>query len=136
MSKESNFHRSVVRHLKNMGFSCMVQSKSFPDIVAWKPFTDDAGRSLVVNTQINLAEDSYSKLVIPFFITLIKCKESGKLTTKEKSTAIGLLEENRCNSFIVASRDKKKKLDFNELTFNTPRRRKSKREKPTIPSYI
>lgn len=125
--KGYNFQRRVLKHLKEQGFNCVVQ-KSFPDIIAWKPFMDSNGMSPVLHTQMMMGNKVSHNTFIPFFVTLVECK---KLTKKTKKEAEKVLKENRCNIFLVAYLNKKK-LEFQEI--------KSKKGikivKKEIPSYL
>jgi len=111
-----NFQRRVVKHLKDQGFSCIVQPKSaFPDILAWRPFISANGDVLAINVQSNLAGTITNKTVMPFFVSFIECKVNKYLSKKEKEAAKLILKEGRCNTFLVAHR-KKRKLLFYEIT--------------------
>jgi len=130
-----NFQRRVVKHLKEKGFNCIVQPKSaFPDIVAWKPFNDGKGNSLALNVQETIDEETKSKVVFPFYVSLIECKVNKYLSKKEKIEATKILEEGRCNSFLVAYRENRK-LKFQEIELKDKIPVIKNVEKP-LPSYL
>ena len=130
-----NFQRRVVKHLKEKGFNCIVQPKSaFPDIVAWKPFEDGKGGSLALNVQAVIEGKAIFKVLFPFFVALVECKVNKYLSKKEKDAAIQILKEGRCNTFLIAYREKRKlKFQEIELKDNIPIIKHV--EKP-LPSYL
>lgn len=110
-----HFQRRVVKHLNDKGFNCVVQPKSaFPDIIAWKPFDNGQGGFLALNVQATIEGKSVTKMIFPYFVTMVECKVNKYLSKKEKEEATKILNEGRCNSFMVAWRDGRK-LKFQEL---------------------
>ncbi len=110
-----HFQQRVVKHLKEHNFNCIVQPKSaFPDIVAWTPFISIDGKALFVNAQQNLNGEVSNKVLIPYYVVLVECKVNKYLSKKEKEAAKKILKERRCNTFLVAYREKRK-LKFQEI---------------------
>jgi len=84
------FQIRVKKHLESKGYMCIVQPRSaFPDIVAWR--SEFSG----------------------FDILLVECKVNKYLSKEEKQRMIDLIESERCSSFLVAYR-KKRKMKFQE----------------------
>ena len=100
----NNLKKDVLNHLKEHNFNCVVKN-SFPEIVAWRPFSDSAGNVLVVNARQEAGKKVSNKIVVPFFVTFITYRE---INLKERKDAKKCLMEGRCNSFFVASKGKKK----------------------------
>lgn len=112
---EHDFKKSVVTHLKKEGFNCISQPKDmFPDILAWRPFIDGKGDTLVINVQSNLSGTVTNKTVFPFYVSFIECRKDKPLSKKERNIAKSILKEGRCNTFLVAHK-KNKKLLFKEI---------------------
>ena len=107
--------KHVLKHLQEKGFNCIAQSKpAFPDIIAWKPFMDMQGKSPILHTQTIMGSEVTNKSFIPFFVTLVECKKNKKLNKKEKAAVKIILDENRCNLFLIAYKEKGK-LEFTEI---------------------
>ena len=110
-----NFQKKVVEHLKKQGFNCISQSeKLFPNILAWRPFANERGETLAINVQETLSDKVNTKIVLPFYVSFIECKADNHLTKKEKIVAKTILKEGRCNTFLVAYKEKRKVL-FHEI---------------------
>lgn len=122
-----NLNKQVIEHLQQKGFNCIAQN-NFPNIIAWKPFINEGGESLVLNVNTTINGKSRIKTLFPFFISMIECKKS--LSKKEMRIAEEIIKEGRCSSFIIAYKDKNK-LKFEEMEFEIPIPQK----KP-LPSYF
>ena len=134
-TKENNFKRRVITHMKKEGFNCIAQpTPAFPEIMAWRPFADSGGNMLAINVQETISEKIKNKIVLPFYVAFVNCKGDKSLNKKEKERAKLCLKEGRCNAFFVANKDGRKLL-FNEITVNS---RKSKKKTSTKerPSYV
>ena len=107
---KSHIQNQVLTHLKGEGFNCIAQS-AFPSIVAWRPFTDAQEKFLTLKVKAVIDGKTHYKILYPFFVAMVECK---KLNKKEKVKSQKLLKEGRCNTFLVASKDKKK-LKFEEV---------------------
>ena len=130
-----NFQKRVVTHLKKQGFNCITQPESiFPNILAWRPFVNGNGDVLAINVQENLSGNITNKVVMPFYVSFIECKENKNLSKKEKETAKLILEQGRCNTFLVAYREKRKLL-FQEIKLDNEKIIITNINK-TLPSYI
>jgi len=128
---KSHIQQQVLTHLKGEGFNCITQS-TFPSIVAWRPFSDAQGKFLTLKVQAVFDGKTHNKILFPFFVAMVECK---KLNKKEKVESIKLLEEGRCNAFLVASKDKKK-LKFEEIELNSKKYKKNKDEIKNLVTYI
>ena len=107
---------SVLKHFEKEGFNCIIQPKSaFPNIVAWRPFVDGNGNTLAITTQMFVGKKVFHKVFLPFFVSLVQCKENKKISKKEKSAAEKILKEGRCNTFYIAYKGKRR-LEFQEIT--------------------
>jgi hypothetical protein len=134
--KKLNFQNKVVKHLIEKGFNCVIQPKPiFPEIIAWKPFTDMEGRSPILMTQTEISGRVINKQFVPFFVALVECNSKKYLNKKKTGEVKKILEENRCNVFLVAYKDKKNKLEFQEINLKE-RQIKVKPGKKEIPSYL
>jgi Holliday junction resolvase len=133
MAKE--FKQEVIKYLEEKGFNCVIQPKScFPNIVAWKPFIDNEGKTLIINTQIKVGDEDYTEIITPYFVSLFDCDRFSK---KKKDAAEKILEEGRCNAFFWVYKDKKKDLKFKEVKVKTKKENlKVENKKPYYPSYI
>jgi len=132
MNKINNFQQKVVKHLKDKGFNCIVQTK-FPNIIAWRTFNDGEGHSLALNVQETIDGESKSKVLFPFYVSMVECKEDKLFSKKEKEAAKKILEEGRCNAFLVAYKNNKK-LKFKEIELKD--KITTKEIKKPIPSYL
>jgi len=124
----------VLKHLQEKGFNC-IESGEFPDIFAWKPFMDMNNNSPVLHTQTTIGDKIVGKTFIPFFVALVGCKKNKKLNKKEKQMVKSILDENRCNLFLVAY-EKKGKIEFEEMEKQLPKAPKVKEIKKELPSYF
>jgi len=129
-----NFQMSVIEHLKEKGFNCIIQKSAFPDIVAWKPFSDGKGNSLALNAQANVGGRIARKVFFPFFVSFVECRANKHLSKKENEIVKKILEEGRCNAFLVAYKDKKK-LKFQEIELKGSTAI-TKDIKEPLPSYL
>lgn len=107
---KSYIQQQVLTHLKGEGFNCITQS-NFPSIIAWRPFADAQGKFLTLKVQAVIDGKQHNKILFPFFVVMVECK---KLNKKEKVKSQNLLKEGRCNTFLIASKDKKK-FKFEEV---------------------
>ena len=114
MNKINNFQQKVAKHITEKGFNCIIQPKSFPNIVAWKFFEDKDGSSLAINAHVVINGKEKKKIYYPFFITMIECRLDNPLNKKEIKLSKQILKEGRCNAFFVAYEDKKE-LQFKEI---------------------
>ena len=131
-----NFKRRVLEHLKGHGFNCIVQPKSlFPDILAWRPFSNSAGEFMALNVQENLAGKIKQKILLPFYVSFIECNTSKHIGKKKREAAKLLLEEGRCNAFLIAHK-KDKKLLFHEIILDEKEIIITKPLDKITPSYI
>lgn len=132
---KNNFQGKVLKHLKEKGFNCIVQPKpAFPEIVAWKPFEDGKGHFMMLNVEATIEGKAFSKVLSPFFVALVECKDKKFLNKKEKAAATKILKEGRCNTFMVAYKDKQK-LKFQEIELKNSMPIIKPVEKP-LPSYF
>ncbi len=133
---ECNFQKQVIKHLKGKGFNCIVQS-AFPNIFAWKPFMDGEGRSPILFTQASIGDKIVNKQLVPFFVALVECNSKNKYLNKKKKEEVKkILEEERCNVFLVAYKDKKNRLEFQEINLRRKQQYPIEPEKKEIPSYL
>ena len=131
-----NFKRRVVKHLKGEGFNCIVQQKpAFPDILAWRPFANSSGDFMALKVQENLAGKIKQKILLPFYVSFIECNTSKHLGKKKREAAKLLLEEGRCNAFLIAHK-KDKKLLFHEIILDEKEIIITKPLDKITPSYI
>ena len=112
MDKENDFKKQVINHLKEKGFNCAIQLR-FPHLIAWKPFVNEHGESLALNVQATIGGKAKNKVIFPFFVFMVECKNKKKLSKKDHVTVKKILKEGRCNSFLVAYPGKKE-LKFQE----------------------
>jgi len=132
-NSKTKIQNKVLKHLEKNGFNCMLSPKNiFPTIVAWKPFEDVEGNPMLLKVQSTIDGVPKQKVLMPYFISLIECKKEKKLSQKENNTIKKILEEGRCNSFLVAH-EENKELKFQEIEFKTnlPKEIKTK-----TPSYL
>jgi len=124
----------VIQHLLSKGFNCISQPTVFPDIIAWKPFIDEKGNIPLIYTETTLGDKVSHNSFTPYFITMVGCKSKKKLNKKENREVKNILDERRCNMFLVAYPEKKE-LKFQEIVLkdNTP---KPKQVKKLAPSYL
>jgi len=109
-------------------------TKTFPEIIAWKPFEDSNHQVLALNVVANISGAVTPKVVLPFFVTFVACRDKKKFTLKDKAIATKVLKEGRCNSFMVVYNDKKQ-LKFEEIELKQKKQRVTKSKKP-LPSYF
>ena len=110
---DSIFRKKVLNYFSDKGFNCVTQ-QDFPNIVAWRPFLDSAGKVLGINSQVEINGNVSGQVLIPYFVTFVECRKTKKWSKKEKKKAEKVVSEGRCNSFILAYQDKRE-LKFEEL---------------------
>ncbi|HUS51287.1 MAG TPA: hypothetical protein VMZ91_14055 [Candidatus Paceibacterota bacterium] len=133
MTKINNFQQQVAKHITEKGFNCIIQ-KSFPNIVAWKPFEDSEGSYFTINANVMINGKVKKTVYNPFFITMVACSLKKSLSKKEISLSKQLLKEGRCNAFLLAYEDKG--LQFKEIEGERKKIKKLKVIKKTFPSYL
>ncbi len=90
------FEQRVKKHMEKFGWNVIRRGKSaFPDLLCWKP---------IQSQSFGLYYD----------VHMIECKCNKYLSKEEKAKVKQLLEEDKCQRFVVAYR-KNRKLLFYEV---------------------